>query len=261
MRGVLARTARRLLLVALAWPLASCIGLVVGSADYREVGLEQRDQAQVLAQFGEPARRETLDGVEVWTYKLTDRGPGPRKPVQQTSSAAFLVLLPVVTTTRYDDNFRVYFKGTAVVRAEERRATASGVACGIPSHAFPQGCQAGFRSEEQPAEKPAPPRYAGLPLALRACPPAHPGGACTCDSPPYPTDAQRLREQGTVRLVLLVEPDHTVSAADIVQSSGSRGIDQAALAHFRNACFQAARNAAGEPVRSAAFVVHHWRLP
>jgi TonB family protein len=251
----------RLVLLVSATLMSSCVGLVVTSADYREVAIEQKQQADVLLQYGEPARREVQDGLEVWTYKLSERGAGSPKPVQQTSSVAFLVLFPAFKTTRYDDNFRVYFKGTEVARAEERRATASGVACGIPSHAFPQGCQASFRDEDRPPEVRPPARQDGLPLAVRACPPSQAVHACTCDPPPYPAEAQRRREQGSVRLALLVEPDGAISSVDLVQSSGSRTIDAAAIAHFKGFCFNAARNAAGEPMRSTAFVLHHWRLP
>lgn len=47
--------------------------------------------------------------------------------------------------------------------------------------------------------------------------------------PVYPIDARRAREQGTVKLLVLVGPDGRVSDVDIAGSSGSKRLDQAAL--------------------------------
>jgi hypothetical protein len=134
---------RSLLASGVAAVLTGCVGLVVSSADYQEISIEQRRKADVVARFGEPAQRERSGGHEVWLYKLVRQGvAGPA--VESTSSVAYLVLLPVHSTSTYDDNLRVYFKGDEVIRVEERRATASGIACGVPSHAFPDGCYASF---------------------------------------------------------------------------------------------------------------------
>lgn len=48
--------------------------------------------------------------------------------------------------------------------------------------------------------------------------------------PPYPAEAKRLNEQGTVLLRLTISPSGDVTAADIVQSSGFADLDQTAAA-------------------------------
>lgn len=141
---------RSLLAAWVAAVLAGCVGLVVSSADYHEISIEQKHKADVVARFGEPARREQSGGHEVWLYKLVRQGvAGPA--VESTSSAAYLVLFPVHSTDRYDDNLRVHFKGDEVIRVEERRVKASGIACGVPSHAFPDGCYSSFGGDRSTA--------------------------------------------------------------------------------------------------------------
>lgn len=47
--------------------------------------------------------------------------------------------------------------------------------------------------------------------------------------PTYPVDARRRREQGTVKLLVLVGPDGHVSDIQLASSSGSQALDRAAL--------------------------------
>ena len=47
--------------------------------------------------------------------------------------------------------------------------------------------------------------------------------------PAYPVDARRRREQGTVKLMVLVGPDGRVSDIRLATSSGSQALDRAAL--------------------------------
>jgi protein TonB len=47
--------------------------------------------------------------------------------------------------------------------------------------------------------------------------------------PVYPVEARRAREQGTVKLLVLVGPDGRVSDVAVSSSSGSKRLDQAAL--------------------------------
>jgi len=140
------RLVRSFFVIPLA-SLTACVGLVVSTANYQDISIDQKHKDEVLARFGEPAKREEDRGLELWSYKLIEQGV-TGKAVESTSSIAFLVLLPVASTTKYEDNFRVYFRGNDVVRAEERREKASGGACGIPSHMFPNGCFGGFGSEK-----------------------------------------------------------------------------------------------------------------
>jgi hypothetical protein len=154
MRSLPIRVLRSFLVPGVAAVLAGCVGLVVSSADYHEISIEQKRKADVVARFGEPARREQSDGHEVWLYKLVKQGvAGPA--VGSTSSAAYLVLYPVYSTSTYADNLRVYFSGDEVIRVEERRAKSTGIACGVPSHAFPDGCYASFGADRStPSARP-----------------------------------------------------------------------------------------------------------
>lgn len=52
--------------------------------------------------------------------------------------------------------------------------------------------------------------------------------------PAYPIDARRAREQGTVKLLLLVGSDGTVKDIQVVSSSGSSRLDGAALRAVRH---------------------------
>jgi periplasmic protein TonB len=51
--------------------------------------------------------------------------------------------------------------------------------------------------------------------------------------PVYPIEARRAREQGTVKLMVLVGPDGRVSDIAVAGSSGSKRLDQAALSAVR----------------------------
>lgn len=51
--------------------------------------------------------------------------------------------------------------------------------------------------------------------------------------PVYPVDSRRAREQGTVKLLVLVGPDGRVSDISVSGSSGSKRLDQAALSAVR----------------------------
>ena len=59
----------------------------------------------------------------------------------------------------------------------------------------------------------------------------------THSSPPFPLLERRLGHQGTVTLKLTIAPDGTVTGAEVVKSSGYRGLDEAAVswvtAHWR----------------------------
>jgi protein TonB len=52
--------------------------------------------------------------------------------------------------------------------------------------------------------------------------------------PVYPIEARRRREQGTVRLLVLVGPDGRVSDIELAASSGSQLLDRAALGAVRH---------------------------
>jgi protein TonB len=90
-----------------------------------------------------------------------------------------------------------------------------------------------------------PPSAPSQGTAPAAAPAASPPAATTQDGgdlsskvlfakpPAYPTDARRAREQGTVKLLVLVGTDGRVSDIKVAASSGSQRLDRAALQAVR----------------------------
>lgn len=71
-------------------------------------------------------------------------------------------------------------------------------------------------------------------------------------SPPnisYPARARENEEEGVVQIEFIVEPNGSVSSPKVVKSSGSRTLDNAALAGVRTGRFKA-KSVNGVPVRS-----------
>jgi len=82
---------------------------------------------------------------------------------------------------------------------------------------------------------------------------------CSCQRPEYPRDSARNREQGLVRLKILVS--HEGRARDVVveRSSGYRRIDEAAVEDAKRMCFRpAVRN--GVPVEVWTTLDYKWVL-
>lgn len=83
------------------------------------------------------------------------------------------------------------------------------------------------KAEPQPSAAPSPPSTAaeGGDLSSRVL---------FAKPPKYPTDARRAREQGTVKLLVLVGSDGRVKDIEIMASSGSSRLDRAALSAVRH---------------------------
>ena len=82
---------------------------------------------------------------------------------------------------------------------------------------------------------------------------------CSCQRPEYPRDSARNREQGLVRLKILVS--HEGRARDVVveRSSGYRRLDEAAVEDAKRMCFRpAVRN--GVPVEVWTNLDYKWVL-
>lgn len=71
--------------------------------------------------------------------------------------------------------------------------------------------------------------------------------------PGYPIDARRRREQGTVKLMVLVGPDGRVSDIQLAGSSGSQALDRAALGAVKRWRW-APQKQAGAPVAVRGYV-------
>jgi TonB family protein len=70
----------------------------------------------------------------------------------------------------------------------------------------------------------------------------------TCPFAEYPRDARDNKEEGSVGIALLVNPDGSVQSAEIESSSGHESLDQASLKAFRECHFQAGETKATAPV-------------
>ncbi|MGQ9685348.1 MAG: energy transducer TonB, partial [Thiobacillaceae bacterium] len=71
--------------------------------------------------------------------------------------------------------------------------------------------------------------------------------------PPYPALSRRMREEGVVRLNILVNPDGSVARLEVARSSGYPRLDESAMKTVQSSWrFEPARQA-GKPV--AAWVI------
>lgn len=77
--------------------------------------------------------------------------------------------------------------------------------------------------------------------------------------PVYPLGARRRGEQGNVTVRAQVGADGRVDGTDIVQSSGHRELDQAALKAIRRARFSPGRRN-GKPVTSESLIIFRFQL-
>ncbi|SDW93294.1 energy transducer TonB [Lysobacter enzymogenes] len=105
---------------------------------------------------------------------------------------------------------------------------------------------------------PAPPQ--SLPSAPTAAAPAAPTGAhvgaaplASNRAPQYPAASLRRGEGGTVRLQVQITEQGDVAEAEVVQGSGSRALDRAALSAVRGWRFQPATRS-GRPVADTVLV-------
>ena len=82
---------------------------------------------------------------------------------------------------------------------------------------------------------------------------------CSCQQLKYPRDSARNREQGLVRLKILVSHDGRARDVVVERSSGYRRLDEAAVEDARRMCFRpAVRN--GVPVEVWTNLEYKWVL-
>ena len=75
------------------------------------------------------------------------------------------------------------------------------------------------------------------------------GGYVNVALPPYPRSALNNDEEGTVKLVVVVELDGRVSSVKVTQSSGSAALDNAAMRAARSTKYKL-KSKNGEPIRT-----------
>ena len=102
------------------------------------------------------------------------------------------------------------------------------------------------------------PRPAPVPAPAPAPPPAptppRPADYLNNPKPTYPALSRRLREEGIVRLNILVDPDGSVARLEIAKSSGYPRLDEAAAKTVRSSWkFEPARQG-GKPIQAWVIV-------
>jgi len=84
-------------------------------------------------------------------------------------------------------------------------------------------------------------------------------GECSCQRPKYPTESVHNREQGVVRLKILVSHEGRAKDVVIKRSSGYRRLDEAAVEAAKRMCFRPpVRN--GVPVEVWSALDYKWVL-
>ncbi|MEO6364981.1 MAG: energy transducer TonB [Luteimonas sp.] len=197
---------------------------------------------------------------------MSDPAPRPRRPLLDLSrrtwllaAAAFvmgLLLFAVMLARRGDDGF---FRVAPVAKPADTAAEFDPLPAPLPGDEGvaddqdiqpPQPVERPYIVEQAPpAPPPPPPRAiasqapegAGMPgaqLARGDSPEPIPGQN---PSPRYPLAALRRRESGTVRVRADVGPDGVPTSTSLVEGSGSRDLDRAALDAVRRWRFRPAQ--------------------
>lgn len=110
---------------------------------------------------------------------------------------------------------------------------------------------------------PPPPR-AAAPPAPPAPPPAPSTPAepieRTRTKPPYPAISQRMGEQGVTEMMVIVGPQGAPTSIEITKSSGSKRLDDAAVAHVQARWRWVPATSGGQPVPARAPVRVVWNI-
>src|SRR5699024_5493814 len=78
--------------------------------------------------------------------------------------------------------------------------------------------------------------------------------------PTYPRSALRRREEGTVKLKILVTPQGTAGKVEVVSSSGSKALDRAAVETVKKWHFKPAKRGS-TPIAGYALQTINFKLP
>jgi len=84
--------------------------------------------------------------------------------------------------------------------------------------------------------------------------------AAHCQKPEYPRRSERLGEEGTVQLALLIGVDGRVAQAKVEKSSGFKDLDNAALTALSLCKFKPA-TVDGKPEEAWAKLAYIWQIP
>jgi len=98
------------------------------------------------------------------------------------------------------------------------------------------------------------------PAASNCCKAAVSKVKCDCRPPAYPAYDLAHENQGVVKAKVKVNEDGSVEQVTLTRSSGSRGLNEAALEFFRRACYRPAQDAEGKPVAGEVEMSYHFSL-
>jgi protein TonB len=123
--------------------------------------------------------------------------------------------------------------------------------------------------EEAPPPAPVPAETAALPPSIEGSAPAPSGEAPVqaptplpdqSPSPRYPASAMRRGEAGTVVVQVQVDAQGQPVSVDVLERSGSRDLDRAAVEAVSNWHFAPARDAAGNAIAGSLSVPIDFKL-
>ena len=112
-----------------------CVGFVTSKLEYINVKSDLTTKEDVLKQFGKPSRTARENELDVWYYVLGDR------IATEGVNAVFLIIVPLIWTTKVEANAKVVFRGDQVLEVLELKDTGGGFMCSaFDSHTLPAGC-------------------------------------------------------------------------------------------------------------------------
>jgi len=115
--------------------LMGCVGFVTSKLEYINVQSDMKTKEDVLKQFGKPRRTAREHELDVWYYMLHDR------IATEGVNAVFLIIVPLIWTTKVEANAKVVFRGDQVLEVLELKDTGGGFMCSaFDSHTLPAGC-------------------------------------------------------------------------------------------------------------------------
>lgn len=127
----------------------------------------------------------------------------------------------------------------------------------VPAPAAPQVIAVAEAPPQATVATPAPPAPSAVPVPVT--PPDGSAASLNNPSPKYPTESRRKREEGAVRLRVVITVEGLVKAIAVARSSGFERLDEAALDTVRKWKFKPGMQA-GKPVEAIGFLVIPFKL-
>lgn len=117
--------------------LTSCVSYIHETAEYRDIPTNLRSKSDILESYGKPLKVDSEDGLDVWYY-LRRRDVAIPSPVQESSNAVLIFVIPMWWHTRYEDNLKFFLNDKFLMRASERKREVEIFYCGLSAvHMIP----------------------------------------------------------------------------------------------------------------------------